>query len=236
MAVMIAFLYLYVTGWRQNRETKCKTFCLLRITSKHAIKINMKNMHYRRPTIQRKHRDLCSLQPNSNWKYLKQTNLLRTLKKRKRRDGTQPSITKKKKYQKKILKNFKQRTKNTVHVHLHRFSTKRQKRNLGTMRAPLVTTYLLMLYGTAAENQLPRKRFPESSVSSLILVGWCEEGLPATKKLAPTFPWIDNCLMVTKRDFFRNESVTMTKREIPSVATGLWSTLCCWEAAVYALD
>ena len=29
--------------------------------------------------------------------------------------------------------------------------------------------------------QLPLKRFPDSSVSSLILVGWCEEGHPATR-------------------------------------------------------
>ena len=36
---------------------------------------------------------------------------------------------------------------------------------------------------TEAEIQLPLKRFPDSSVSSLILVGWCEEGHPATKNL-----------------------------------------------------
>ena len=33
--------------------------------------------------------------------------------------------------------------------------------------------------GTEAEIQPP----PDSSVSSLILVGWCEEGHPATKNL-----------------------------------------------------
>ena len=32
-----------------------------------------------------------------------------------------------------------------------------------------------------AKIQLPLKRFPDSSVSSLILVGWCEEGHCATK-------------------------------------------------------
>ena len=37
--------------------------------------------------------------------------------------------------------------------------------------------------GTEAEIQLPLKRFPDSSISSLILVGWCEEGHPATKNL-----------------------------------------------------
>ena len=57
------------------------------------------------------------------------------------------------------------------------------------------------------------------------------------QKLAPTFPWRDNCLMVTERDFSQNGSITMTKREIPSVAEGwLLSTLCCWEAAVYTLE
>ena len=30
--------------------------------------------------------------------------------------------------------------------------------------------------GTESEIQLPLKRFPDSSVSSLIPVGWCEEG------------------------------------------------------------
>ena len=35
--------------------------------------------------------------------------------------------------------------------------------------------------GTEAEIQLPLRGPPDSSVSSLILVGWCEEGYPATK-------------------------------------------------------
>ena len=59
---------------------------------------------------------------------------------------------------------------------------------------------------TEAEIQLPLKRFPDSSDSSLILAGWCEERHPAPRKLAPTFPWIDNCLMVTKRDFLEMEA------------------------------
>ena len=36
--------------------------------------------------------------------------------------------------------------------------------------------------GTEVEIQLPLKKFPDSSVSSLIQAGWCEEGHPATKK------------------------------------------------------
>ena len=35
--------------------------------------------------------------------------------------------------------------------------------------------------GKEAEIQLWLKRFPDSSVSSLISVGWCEEGHPTTK-------------------------------------------------------
>ena len=45
---------------------------------------------------------------------------------------------------------------------------------------------IVLLYftrGTEAEIQLPLKRFPDSSLSSLILVGWCEEGHPTTKNL-----------------------------------------------------
>ena len=56
------------------------------------------------------------------------------------------------------------------------------------------------------------------------------------QKLAPTFPWIDNCLFVTERDFLEMEACAINKREIPSVATGSLSTLCCWEAVVHTLD
>ena len=35
--------------------------------------------------------------------------------------------------------------------------------------------------GMEAEIQLPLKRDPDSSVSSLIQAGWCEEGHPITK-------------------------------------------------------
>ena len=48
------------------------------------------------------------------------------------------------------------------------------------------------------EIQLPRgppvRDPPDSSIFSLILVGWCEKGHPATKKLASTLPGIDSCL------------------------------------------
>ena len=39
--------------------------------------------------------------------------------------------------------------------------------------------YYIDNYGTEAEIQLLLKRFPDSSVSSLI--GWCEEGHPTTE-------------------------------------------------------
>ena len=35
------------------------------------------------------------------------------------------------------------------------------------------------------------------------------------QKLVPTFPWIDNYLMVTKQDFLENRSVNITKQDIP---------------------
>ena len=40
------------------------------------------------------------------------------------------------------------------------------------------------------EIQLPLKRFLDSSVSSLIQAGWCEEGHPATKN-SLQYPWVD---------------------------------------------
>ena len=43
--------------------------------------------------------------------------------------------------------------------------------------------YLFICHGMDAEIQLPLNRFPDSSVSSLILVGWREEGHPVTKNL-----------------------------------------------------
>ena len=48
--------------------------------------------------------------------------------------------------------------------------------------------------GTEAEIQLLLKRYPDSSVSSLIQIGWGEEGHPATKNLLQ-YPWVDNWLM-----------------------------------------
>ena len=82
--------------------------------------------------------------------------------------------------------------------------------------------------------QLPLKRFPDSSVSSLIPTGRMR-GRRAShhQKLAPTFPGIDSCLVVTKRDFLEMEAYIMTKR------AGLKMLLkvdclpnACWEAAV----
>ena len=54
---------------------------------------------------------------------------------------------------------------------LHPFSLSLQKGSESTW----------MAWGTEVEIQLLLKRFPDSSVSSLILVGRCEEGHPATK-------------------------------------------------------
>ena len=44
------------------------------------------------------------------------------------------------------------------------------------------------------------KRFPDASISSLIPTGCCGRA-SHHQKLAPTFPWIDSCIMVTKRIF-----------------------------------
>ena len=46
---------------------------------------------------------------------------------------------------------------------------------------------------------------PDSSVSSLIPTGWCGRA-SHHQKLAPTFPGIDSCLMVTKWDFLEMEA------------------------------
>ena len=62
-----------------------------------------------------------------------------------------------------------------------------------TLIAKLVYTFQLYIgfnlililssNGTEAEIQLPLKSFPDSSISSLIPVDWCEEEHPATKNL-----------------------------------------------------
>ena len=49
------------------------------------------------------------------------------------------------------------------------------------------------MYGSRI--QLLLKRFPDSSISS----GWCQEEPSGHQNLVSIFPWIDNCLMVTKR-------------------------------------
>ena len=64
---------------------------------------------------------------------------------------------------------------------------------------------MTIIIGMEAEIQLPLKRFPDSSVSSLIPTGWCRRA-SHHQKLAPTFPGIDSCLMVTKRDFLEMEA------------------------------
>ena len=53
----------------------------------------------------------------------------------------------------------------------------------GYLLVYLIHGYTLVIYEMEAEIQLLLKRYPDSSVSSLILVGWCEEGHPATKTL-----------------------------------------------------
>ena len=77
--------------------------------------------------------------------------------------------------------------------------------------------------GTEAEIQLPLKRFPDSSVSSLIPTGWCRRA-SHHQKLAPTFPGIDSCLMVTKEDFLEMEASLWLNERSQNVAKGRLST------------
>ena len=65
--------------------------------------------------------------------------------------------------------------------------------------------FLFSVSGTEVEIQLSLERFPDSSVSSLIPTGWCRRA-SHHQKLAPTFPGIDSCLMVTKWDFLEMEA------------------------------
>ena len=73
----------------------------------------------------------------------------------------------------------------------------------------------LRTQGTEAEIQLPLERssrfqhlFPNPS--------WLVWGRASRQqKLAPIFPGIDSCLMVTKRDFSKWKRHYMTKREVP---------------------
>ena len=74
-----------------------------------------------------------------------------------------------------------------------------------------------------------------SSVSSLIPTGWCRRA-SHHQKLAPTFPGIDSCLMVTERDFLEMEASLWLNERSQNVARGWLSTYCCWEAAVHTLD
>ena len=79
------------------------------------------------------------------------------------------------------------------------------------------------IFGIEVENQLLQKSFPDFSISSLILASWYEGGHPTTK-ITPTLPWMDNCLMVTERDFLEMEVSLWLKRVIPSVTKGWLST------------
>ena len=71
-------------------------------------------------------------------------------------------------------------------------------------------------------------------VSVFIHQGWLVWGRASRhQKLDPTFPWIDNCFMATKRDFVEMEvSLWLTERsQKGTVAKGWLFTLCCWGAA-----
>ena len=73
-----------------------------------------------------------------------------------------------------------------------------------------------------AEIQLLLKRFPNSSLSSLISTGWSRRA-SHHQKLAPTFPGIDNCLMVTKPDFIEMKASLWLNKRSQYVAKG-WSS------------
>ena len=96
--------------------------------------------------------------------------------------------------------------------------------------------FLFWVCGTEAEIQLPLKRssrfqrlFPNPS--------WLVWGRASRhQKLAPTFPGIDSCLMVTKRDFLEMEASLWLNGKSQNVAKGWLPTKCCWEAAVHTLD
>ena len=64
------------------------------------------------------------------------------------------------------------------------------------------------------QNSTAAEEVARSSVSSLTRAGLVRKDIQPSK-LVPTFPWIDNCLIVTKSGFLENGSVTMTNREIP---------------------
>ena len=66
--------------------------------------------------------------------------------------------------------------------------------NLETSSAVNEFLHLLCKYGTEAEIQL-LKRFPDSSVSSLIPTGWC--GRASHQKNLLKFPWVDNWPMAS---------------------------------------
>ena len=81
---------------------------------------------------------------------------------------------------------------------------------------------LLLRYGGGKFSY--RWRGPlDSSVSSLIPTGWCRRA-SHHQKLAPTFPGIDSCLMVTKQDFLKMEASLWLNERSQDVAKGWLST------------
>ena len=78
--------------------------------------------------------------------------------------------------------------------------------------------------GTEAEIQLPLKRF--SRFQRLFPnPSWLVQGRASRhQKLAPTFPGIDSCLMVTKRDFLEMEVSLWLNERSQNVAKGWLST------------
>ena len=73
------------------------------------------------------------------------------------------------------------------------------------------------------EIQLPLKRLPDFSVSSPIPTGWCKKA-SHHQKLASTFPGIDSCLKMTKRDFLEMEVSLWLNERSQNVAKGWLST------------
>ena len=70
-----------------------------------------------------------------------------------------------------------------------------------------------------AEIQLSLKRFPDSRISSLILIGLREEGHPATKNSLQHFQGKTAAFnMVTKQDFLEMEALLWLKKRYQNVA------------------
>ena len=94
----------------------------------------------------------------------------------------------------------------------------------------------LYYYTVWRQNSTAAEEVTRSNISSLIRAGLVRKDIQPSKLHSNIST--DSHLMMTKRDFLKNESVNMTlgRPQKGSVVKGWLSTLCCWKTPVLTLD